>query len=136
VNGNVKAVFTSFSSITADGTKLLLILIAKGTAAKCRKQMELHLTFPNDVWHRLTGWCHQELMVAHLHWLWKYVTATTRCLVLDQFDPHDTPAVRQAANSLSIKLLFVFRVGTGRYQPLDRRRFGALKAKGLAKWSQ
>jgi hypothetical protein len=136
VNGDVKAGFTFFASILADGTKLPLILIAKGKTERCRRQLGLHPTFPHDVWHSPTGWCHEELMVAYLSWLRKYVAATQICLVLDQFGAHDTPAVRQTANSLSIELLFVPRGGTGRYQPLDRRTFGALKAKGRAKWSQ
>jgi hypothetical protein len=136
VNGHVKAAFTFFASFTADGTKLPLILIAKGKTTKCRKLLGVHFTFPHDVWHRSTGRYNEELMVAYLHGLRKSVTASTIYLVMDQVDACDTSAVRQPAKSLSINLLFVPRGGTGRSTPLDRKTFGALTAKGRAKWSQ
>jgi hypothetical protein len=56
--------------------------------------------------------------------------------VLDQFDAQETPAVQQAANSLSIELLLFSRGGTDRYKLPNRRTFGALKTKGRAKWIQ
>jgi hypothetical protein len=91
VNGDVKAGFTFFASITADGTKLSLIWIVKDQSQNAGNNWDC--AFPHDVWHRSTGWCKEELVVADLHWLRKHVTANTTCLVLDRFDAHDTPAV-------------------------------------------
>jgi hypothetical protein len=42
VNGDVKASFMFFASVTASGTKLPLILIAKGRTPTRPKQLEVH----------------------------------------------------------------------------------------------
>jgi hypothetical protein len=58
------------------------------------------------------------------------------CLLLDQFNAHDTPTVYNEASKLNIHLVLIPKGGTGKYQPLDRRVFGALKSKGRAKWTR
>ena len=75
-------------------------------------------------------------MTGYLHWLRSHVQVPVISLVLDQYGAHDTPKVQRTAESLDIELIFVPKGGTGKYQPLDRRVFGALKAKGRAKWSR
>jgi hypothetical protein len=58
------------------------------------------------------------------------------CLLLDQFNAHDTPTVHDEASTLNIHLVFILKDGTGKYQTLDRRVFEALKSKGRAKWAR
>jgi transposase len=135
VNGDIKATFTFLASIVADGTKLPLTLIAKGKTTRSHRQLGRHDTFPHQIWHSPSGWCNGELMLQFLQWLRTQIEAPEICLVLDQFHAHDTPEVHEMAQAHNIHLLFVPRGGTGRYQPLDRRVFGALKAKGRAKWA-
>jgi hypothetical protein len=135
VNGDVKASFTFRAAIVADGTKLPLILMAKGKTARCRRQLGMHPQFPHEVWHSRNGWCTEDIMIQFLDWLREQVAAPEICLVLDQFDAHNTPCVHEKAQANNIHLLFVPKGGTGRYHPLDRRVFGALKVKGRAKWA-
>jgi hypothetical protein len=136
VNGDVKAAFTFFASVVADGTKLSLVLIAKGKNALYHRQLETHGSFPHEVWHSQNGWCNEVLMVQWLEWLREQIAVPEICLVLDQFDAHDTRRIHEAANSRNIHIVLISKSGTGRYQPRDRRVFGALKAKGRAKWTR
>jgi hypothetical protein len=55
------------------------------------------------------------------------------CLLLDQIDAHDIPTVHDQAGMLNIHLVSIPKGRTGKYQPLDRCVFGALKSKGHAK---
>jgi hypothetical protein len=96
----------------------------------------VHPGFVYDIWHSPTGWCNEDLMIAYLSWLRQRITATHISLIVDQYDAHDTLPVHMAAWALGIELLFVPRGGTGKYQPLDRRTFGALKAMGRTRWGQ
>jgi hypothetical protein len=69
-----------------------------------------------------------------LDWLRTHVNAGHIVLTLDQFDADNTLEIHARADELGIELAFIPRGGTGTYQPLDRRVFGALKSKGCAKW--
>jgi hypothetical protein len=134
INGNIKASFTFFASILANGTKLPLILIARGRTKRCREQFGNLPQSGQKVWHSANGWCTELLMLRYLRWLRRQVTAPEIGLLLDQFGAHDTSEVRREADSLGIHLIFIPKGATGRFQPLDRTTFGALKAKGRAKW--
>jgi hypothetical protein len=135
VNGDVKASFTFFASVRADGTKLPLVLLAKGKTDRCHKQLGTHPRHQYDVWHSASGWSDARLVTRYLDWLRAHVEAAHIVLILDQFYAHDTFDVRARANRLDIELVFVPKGGTGTYQPLDRRVFGALKSKGRSKWT-
>jgi transposase len=134
VNGDVKASFTFFASVLADGTKLPLILLAKGKTERCHKQLGTHPGHQHDIWHSPNGWSNAQLVTCYLDWLRAHINAPHIVLILDQFDAHDTLEIHARADELSIELVFIPRGGTGTYQPLDRRVFGALKSKGRAKW--
>jgi hypothetical protein len=136
INGDVKATFTFFASVVADGTKLSLILVTKGKTTRCHKQFGRHHAYPHEIWHSPNGWCTEVLMVQYLHWLRTQSMAPDICLLLDQFDAQETPTVHDEASRLNSHLVFMPKGGTGRYQPLDRRVFGALKSKGRAKWAR
>jgi hypothetical protein len=54
-NGDIKAAFTFFASVVADGTKLHLVLVAKGTTTRCHKQLGKHEHAPHEIWHSHNG---------------------------------------------------------------------------------
>jgi hypothetical protein len=58
-------------------------------------------------------------LVQYLRWLRTQIMAPEICLLLDQFDPHDTPTVHNEASKLNIHLVFIPKGGAGKYQPLD-----------------
>jgi hypothetical protein len=134
VNGDVKASFTFFASVLADGTKLPLILLAPGKTDRCHKQLDTHPRYQYDIWHSPNGWPDARLVMCYLDWLRAHVNAGYIVLILDQFDAHNTVGIHARADELGIELVFIPRGGTGTYQPLDRRVLGALKSKGRTKW--
>jgi hypothetical protein len=73
-------------------------------------------------------------MLEYLDWLSDHMPAEPLCLLLDQYRTHATPAMTEKAEMLGIELIWIPKGATGRYQPLDKRTFGVLKAKGRAKW--
>jgi hypothetical protein len=135
VNGNMKAAFTFFASVVADGTNLPLVLVAKGRTTRCYQQFGNHEQVSHEIWHSHNGWCTEGLILQFLGWLRTQIAAPEVCLLFDQFGPHDTRSIHHEASRLNIHLVFVPKVGTGRYQPLAMRTFGALKSKGRTKWA-
>lgn len=136
VNGDAKACFTFLATISAAGRKLPLILLAKGKTRGCHKQLGVHPAFVYEVWYSASGWSTEALMIAYLHWLRQLIPDGPLCVLLDQFGTHTTEAVDAGARELGIETILIPKGATGRYQPLDRRTFGALKSKGRAKWTK
>jgi hypothetical protein len=56
VNGDAKASFAFFATISAVGRTFPLILLAKGKTARYHKQLEVHPGYSYDVWHSPSGW--------------------------------------------------------------------------------
>jgi hypothetical protein len=54
-------------------------------------------------------------------------------MIISQNMTHTAPEMKKKAEELGVKIIWVPKGGTGRYQPLDRRTFGALKSKDKAK---
>jgi hypothetical protein len=73
-------------------------------------------------------------MQQYLHWLRARIPGEPICLITDQFTVHITDEVTKTEEELGIEIIWVPKGATGKYQPLDRRTFGALKSKGRAKW--
>jgi hypothetical protein len=133
-DGDAKANFSSFATITADVSKLPLILIGKGKTNRCHKQFGTHPAYTYDVWHSPSGWSTTDLMKQYVNWLRAQIPDEPLCLMMDQYGTHTAAEIEEEAATLGIEIIGVPRGGTGRYQPLDRRTFGALKSKGKAKW--
>jgi hypothetical protein len=53
---------------------------------------------------------------------------------MDQYTTNIAPEIEEETEELGIKITWVLKGGTGRYQPLDRRTSRALKSKDKAKW--
>jgi hypothetical protein len=112
-NGHVKATFTFFASVVADDTKLPPILVAKGKTTRCHKQFGKHHIYPHEIGYSPNGWCTEALMMRHPHRLLTQIMAPEICLLLDQFDAHNTPTVHNGASKLNIYLVFIPKGGPG-----------------------
>jgi hypothetical protein len=72
-------------------------------------------------------------MLWYLHWLRHRIPDEPLCLVMNQFTAYTSEGVQIEANQHQIEIIWVPKGATGRYQPIDRRTFEALKSKGKAK---
>jgi hypothetical protein len=76
------------------------------------------------------------VMLRYLSWLNAALNLHPCALVMDSFPAHYTPLVGYKARALGIEVIPVPRGWTGKYQPLDRRPFGALKAISQRMWDE
>jgi hypothetical protein len=136
INGDVKATFAFFALVVADDIKVPSILVTKSKTTRCHKQFGRCRAYPHEIWHNPNGRCTEVSMVQYLHWLRTQIMTSEICLLLGQFNAQDTPTVHDEAGKLNIHVVFIPKGGTGKYQPLDRRVFGALKFKGGTKWAR
>jgi hypothetical protein len=134
VAGDPKANSPFFGRITAESQKLPLILIAKGRTRPCHKQFDHHPHHQFEIWHSPSGWPTEPFPLDYLDWLQTQMPPEPLCLLLDQFGTNTTGLVTTKAEALGIEMIWIPKGATGRYQPLDRRTFGARKAKGKANW--
>jgi hypothetical protein len=108
----LKASFTFFSSVRADGVKLPLILMAKGKTDRCPNQLGTHPAYQCEIWHNLRGWPETMLVLRYPNWIRAHVVAEPITLILDQFDARDNRPVHRRAGELNIELIFIPRGGT------------------------
>jgi hypothetical protein len=134
VDGDTKANFSFFATITAQGAKLPLILLTQGKTQRCRGQFRTRDGYEHEIWHSPTGWYSVPLTHDYLHPLCIRIPHEPICLVMDQFAAHTADSVVTEAEAPGIEIIWVPKGATGRYQPLDWRTFGALKSKGKTKW--
>jgi hypothetical protein len=66
VNSDPKANFSFFGTITAEGQKVPLILIARGRTCRCHKQFGDHPHRQFDIWHFPSGCSTEPLMLDYL----------------------------------------------------------------------
>jgi hypothetical protein len=90
-------------------------------------------------------WVTENIVISYIEWLSHEIAHGTPCvLILDVYPTHRTDRVVEIEIEIAIanhmELLFVPARGTGRFQPLDRRIVGELKARGrtraeLGRWT-
>ena len=127
--------FSVLASITADGGKLPPVFLAKGSTARCHQQFgDMTLTEEAyEIFHSSGGFTDEATMIFYLELLSRWMDCQSCVLILDHYPAHETSNVRQKAEELNIRLVFIPRSATDIFQPLDRRVFGALKSKAAAK---
>ena len=152
---NDKEGFTALATINLQGDKLPLLLIGKGTTTRCEKSQygfsnpisnsytegaiyeELHFTDNSP-----SGWVTAAIWSRYLHFIRAQVPYIQGIdqndprnkifLVCDSYAVHHSQMARDEAATLHIELVQVPKGTTDECQPLDRRIFGALKARGRA----
>lgn len=126
---NSKECFTVIGTCTLISCKPLVILTKGITEAATSK---FRASDKTEVWPtgNQQGWMNEDMMIQYLNHLhFKYADTFPCALLLDCYKAHRTTRVKQEAQKLGIKLVYVPANGTGKYQPLDRRVFGIVKAK-------
>jgi hypothetical protein len=131
ITGDEKAAITVMATINAEGKKFPLYLIAKGKTKRVEisqlGEIGLH---KSD--HSPSGWQDVETMKHYLRWLSRTLEDDdidgAIHLIMDIYRAHTAPAVQKLASKLGFRLHFIPAGFTDRYQPLDQRVFGCLKA--------
>lgn len=126
---NDKTQVTVLATVSAVGTKLPLLFIAQGkTSASEASQLGdvgYHWTA-----HSETGWMTDSVFKFYLMKLREHIGHDeTIHLVIDLYPAHMTEEVNVLAANLKFILHIIPAGMTDKYQPLDRRIFGPLKAK-------
>ena len=122
--------FTAIATISADGSKLPPLFLAKGSSNKCEKQFDGMKSSPDDyfIFHSQGGNTDNEAMLFYLRLVNKWMKNQNCVLILDRYSSHMSEPVLEEAEKLKIKLIFIPTSATDKFQPLDLRVFGALKS--------
>lgn len=144
VNCDPKRSFTAMATISSDGEKYPLYLIAKGKTTRCHSQFNLPVKYDSfyTIDHSETGWFKMENTLNYLRWIRSEFDERCResdninrraeegqkiALVLDVYAAHRRQEVKDLAATLNIQLIFVPPSCTDELQPLDIGIFGPLK---------
>jgi hypothetical protein len=127
--GDPKADFSVIASISADGSKLPLWIIAKGKSSRCEVSYGT-IPDPHKIVHTISGWINDLIMIKYCKWLRKLQDKKPFVLITDCYGAHTTRLVLEYCMRKNIKLIVVPPGGTSLLQPLDRYVFGVLKIKG------
>ena len=130
VNANDKEKVTVVAAIAADGTKLPLQFIAKGTTpAVLESQIgDVNYHFRS---YSENGWTTEVTFIEYLTGLRGYFgfeDRNTLHILLDVFRAHITDNVKKACTGLNIKLHLIPAGMTDEIQPLDLKIFGPMKS--------
>jgi hypothetical protein len=123
----LKESLTAFATITLEGDKCPLWIIAKGKTPRCMVSLGQHGSAL--IRYSPSGWSTNELMREYLKWLHDISNGEPLALIWDVFQSHCSSDVLRCAQELDIEILFIPPGATGLLQPLDVRIFGELKSR-------
>ena len=130
VNSNDKEKVTVVAAIAADGTKLPLQFIAKGTTPAVLESQIGDVNYHFRAYSE-NGWTTESTFIEYLTGLRNYIgfeDKHTMHILLDVFRAHITDNVKKACSDLNIKLHLIPAGMTDEIQPLDRKIFGPMKS--------
>ena len=124
-----KQSFTAICTISLDCKLFPTIFLATGKTDLCHRQFDgIETRYPYKIMHS-GGNTSTDVMFDYLELLHDWANKEPCALLIDQYRSHITSPVVAKASKLNIELIYVPKSGTDKYQPLDRRVFGAVKAK-------
>ena len=127
IRDDEKQTVTVMATVSASGSKFPLMMICKGGPIAERNQLQdIH---PHLPFHTEKGWMNRESFETYLKFIRQQFSDDDPIyLLLDTYTVHKLACVRELAAGLNIHLRFIPAGMTDKYQPLDRRVFGALKS--------
>ena len=135
-----KMCVTAICGIDAAGGKLPVWVIADGVTERCEAKFREHPVLSEFIrkgelviTHSPKGWCNNQICIQYLKWLANFKKRPL-FLVWDVFAAHRDDKVVNKAAKLDIGIGFIPPGMTDRYQPLDRRLFGAVKSRARARF--
>ena len=125
-----KAGFTAIFIISADGIFHKPTIILKGKTLKLYEKTQLT---DDTIFNRKfteSGWLDKDIMISILIQINKITKGKECVLILDSWGFHKDPTIKELANALKIKLLYVPVGKTATNQPLDVAVNGVIKGIG------
>jgi hypothetical protein len=123
-----KTSFSALGAISTSGQRLPLWVLAKGKTPRSERKFGAHPGF--ILQHTDSGWATENLISNCIEWLHCDIDqGYPAALILDIYPTYRTDLVFQTATANDVELLFVPAGSTGRFEPMDRRIFGDLKAR-------
>jgi hypothetical protein len=120
-------------TVAANGNKLPLYFIAKGTTPKCTEKLEI--PSPHRAYYSDSGWMRSDVMVKYMRKIIVAYTNDEPCmLIVDSYGAHISPEVREYAGRHNIELLVVPKCMTATLSPLDVGINGPLKSMYSKSW--
>jgi hypothetical protein len=135
VYGNEKEGFTITLIICYGGDILTPILTAKGKTKLCLKKYDLDNTKINGTYSN-NGWVNNGILKFAFEEIYKKTKGKKSVLLLDQYPAHCSDFIKDEAKKKNIKLIYVPKGLTYKYQPLDVLINGILKQKAKKIWRQ
>lgn len=122
-----KLSFTALATVSMNGDKLNLMVIAEGSTNLCHRQFGAYQNC-NDIVivHSPSGWMNEEIFLFYLQLLSNAANNSPCCLICDCYGSHITDQCFQKADELDIFLIVIPAGGTSLFQPLDIAIFGIL----------
>jgi len=133
--GDKKQSITVLPTISANGSKLPLVVVGKGKTDRSLNKYELG----NNIvgYYTESGWTTEKTMLDYLDDIIVPYTKKKPCaLLLDSFGAHFTELVKDKAEQLNIELIKIPESQTATLQPLDINVNGPMKRISDSIWSE
>jgi len=114
---------------------LIPILTAKGKTKLCLKKYDLDETKIQGTYSN-NGWVNCGIIKIVLDKIYEYTKGQKSALLLDHFKSHCDDFIKEEAKNKNIKLIYVPKGLTYKYQPLDVLINGILKQKAKKLWRE
>lgn len=135
IYGDDKEGFTLTLIISYGGFMLIPVLTAKGKTKLCLKKYGLDETKILGTYSN-NGWVNCGIMKIILEKIYETTKGQKSVILLDQYKSHCDEFIKEEAKKKNIKLLYVPKGLTYKYQPLDVLINGILKQKAKKLWRQ
>ena len=121
-NGGVKDCVTAVATITANGQKWPLGIVAKGTTPQVIRNLDL----PDDVrrYFSPSGKVNESIAIDHVDQISVWADGQSCALLWDSYGAHMTEKVKKRAQDKSVRLVMIPKNATATCQPLDFGVFG------------
>jgi len=133
-DANPKTKISLLPTITADGERLPLAWIHKGTTTRC---LQSFFNIQKNVYSYFSenGWMNSGLMVRYLREIIQpYLNGRPGALIMDHYRAHWTDEVLKCADDMKLQLIKVPKGMTDKCQPLDMAFNGPFKRARCKLW--
>ena len=125
-----KDMITALATVSADGRKWPLTVVAKGTTPQCVRNLDM----PDGIYRQMSpsGRTNTEICVDHIERISDFANNEPCCLLWDAYGAHWTPEVHDKAFAKKVRLEKIPPNATSELQPLDTTVFPVVASQHMA----